>query len=340
MSKVTLLSVDLAKNIFQVAGFSNKLKLQFNRRFKRDELLEFIAQHNQVSIAMEACYSSHYWARTFESMGHKVKLLPAQFVSPFLVGNKSDKNDVVAIAEASQREHIHAVPVKTIEQQNIQSLHRIRDRYVSTRTALMNQVQGLISEYGIALAPGHKSFRAFLNSLSEEKYSSLSVILKHEIGHIADEYYWLADRIDAINLQFKQAVTNSPLCQIIQSVPGIGVLNASALYSAIGNGSQFKSARELSVWLGLTPKQSSSGEKLHTQGITKRGNPYLRKQLIHGARAAVSRCKTKEDRLSVWAQQLIERRGIHKATVAFASKMARLIWTLLQKNEHYKVQPV
>jgi transposase len=338
MKNIKLLSIDVAKNVFQVAGILANQKVAFNRQIKRSDLMEFMAQQKKTEVVMEACYSSHYWARQFKAMGHNVRLLPAQYVSPFLVGNKSDKNDTIAIAEASRRPHINNVPIKTIEQQDVQSLHRIRDRYVSSRTALMNQIHGLISEYGIAISRGHKSFRYFLNTLMESENNSLSTTLKHEIAHIADEYYWLTDRIDALNNQMKQIVKENELCQIIQSVPGIGPLNATALYSAIGNGSQFHKARDFSVWLGLTPRQSSSGEKSQTHGISKRGNPYLRKQIIHGARAVLIRCKDREDNLSRWAVQLIERRGFHKAAVALASKIARIVWSLLQKRELYTPQ--
>ena len=339
MANHSLIAVDLAKNVFQVCGMTEHHKVAFNKQLKRIELSVFMANQPQTKIAMEACYSSHYWGRRFETMGHTVILLPPQHVSPFVRGNKSDRNDAVAIAEAAHRPNIKPVPIKSIEQQDIQCLHRIRERYMAHRTGLINQTRGLLSEYGIIAPQGHKAFCLLLREVSQASHKALSPLLKTHINQQADEYYQMTDRVSDVAQQLSTIAKQQPLCRLLMSVPGIGVINATAIYCAIGNGSQFNNAREFAVWLGLTPRQSSSGDTFTSSGITKRGNRYLRKQLVHGARAVLSRGKNKTDRLSRWGNQLIARRGMNKASVAMAARLARLAWVLLQKQEAYQPVP-
>ena len=336
MSKVTLITVDLAKDVFQVAGFNNRLSNDFNKRLKRREFGEFMAQQPPCEVVMEACYSSHYWGRRFQGMGHRVRLLPAQHVTPFVRGNKSDRNDTVAIAEASRRPNIVDVPLKSITQQDIQCLHRMRDLCVARRTGLMNQTRGLLSEYGIVGGGGHTAFSRLLSEVVDPESGDISPVLKNQFRAVRNEYQSLTDRIADILKELTLIAKNDPLCQLLLTIPGIGVINATAIYSAIGNGSQFKSAREFAVWLGLTPKQRSSGNMFVSSGITKRGDSYLRKQLVHGARALLHRCRKKTDKLSHWANQLVARRGAQKACVALAARLARICWILLQKQEPYR----
>lgn len=335
MVKHNLIAIDLAKNVFQVCGISSRNKVVFNKQLKRKAVLAFMTNQPPCEVAMEACYSSHYWARCFEAMGHKVKQLPAQHVTPFVRGNKSDHNDAVAIAEASRRPNILPVPIKSLEQQDIQSLHRIRERYVTHRTGLMNQIRGLLGEYGLIAPRGHKAFCRLLHHCTQAQCRDVSPLIKAQLQHIADEYYWHTDRLEEIQTTLNDVAHHNELCRLLLSIPGIGVINATAIYSAIGNGSQFRCARDFAVWLGLTPKQASSGNSFKSMGISKRGNRYLRKQLVHGARAALSRCRNKTDALSRWGNRLVARRGIHKACVAMAARLARLSWTLLQKKEPY-----
>lgn len=202
----------------------------------------------------------------------------------------------------------------------------------------MNQTRGLLAEYGIIARPGLKAFCQLVKDIHSHPADHVSPIIKHEISLVADELYSLTDRIDDLTQKLEHLAKHSHSCQILLSIPGIGPINATAIYSAIKQGQQFTNAREFAVWLGLTPKKASSGEKQVTLGIPKRGNSYLRKQLVHGARAVLSRCKNKEDRVSQWANQLIERRGIQKATVAMTARMARLAWTLLNRDEKYIAQ--
>ena len=234
MSKVTLLSLDLAKDVFQVAGFTDRMKEIFNRQIRRKDLSVFMAQQQPCEVVMEACYSSHYWGRVFGEMGHRVRLLPAQHVKPFVQGNKSDHNDAVAIAEASRRPHINEVPIKTVAQQEIQSLHRMRDLCVQRRTAVMNQARGLLSEYGVVCPKGHKAFLKLISDVTDPEDVTLSASIKVQYRLVAEEYHHLSDRIAGINEQFRQIVVEHPSCQLLSSIPGIGVINATAIYSAIG----------------------------------------------------------------------------------------------------------
>lgn len=339
MAKIKVIAIDLAKNVFQVCGMTANQKVVFNKMLRRSELTAFMAQQPATTVAMEACYSSHYWGRTFEEMGHRVKLIPAQFVKPFVRGHKSDRNDAVAIAEASQRPNIMPVPVKRLEQQDIQVLHRMRDRYVARRTGLVNQGRGLLSEYGIIAPQGLQAFRQLLREVATPGSKYLSDFVRPEFAQLIDEYCWLTDRIDDLNAKLTRLAKENEACKILLSIPGIGPINATALYSAIGRGQQFNSARELAVWLGLTPRQSSSGEKFNSGGITKKGNSYLRKQLVHGARASLLRCRDKDDALSRWGMALLARRGVQKACVAMAARIARLAWNLLNRNELYRALP-
>ena len=264
-------------------------------------------------------------------MGHTVSLL-----LPFVRGNKSDHNDAIGIAEAHQRPHIRPVPIKTVEQQDIQSLHRIRERLIKQRTAMMNQTRGLLSEHGVTVAQGHKAFITLLHDINEQPSLAHSTYLKIELLENIDEYHRLTQRIDRIAQQLADIAKQNPLCQLLLTIPGVDTIISTLLYSAIGDGSQFANARELAVWLGLTPKQYSSGQTFSSGGITKRGNQHLRKQRVHGARAALYPCRTKSDKVSQWANALVTRRGFNKACVAKAARIARVCWILLNRHETYK----
>ena len=338
MNYPTLIGIDLAKSVFQVAVMHNG-KVQSNQRLSRSRLGTFIANHPQATIAMEACFSAHYWARTFETYGHQVLLIPPQFVKPFSRGNKTDANDALAIIEAAQRPNLNCVPVKTIYQQDIQNLHRIRKRLVGNRTALINQTRGLLLEFGIVCAVGKKGFLLGLETALNA--SAVSDLFKTQLHATLDELQWLAERITQIEDALKAYVEQDAYCRIVCSIPGIGYLNASALVCKYGTGAQFNRARSLSVHLGLTPRLCASGHRHQLLGITKRGDPYLRKQLIQGAKALlIVANKRKDDVLCQWAVRVKQRRGHHIAAVALANRLARLAWVLLQKRELYQPRPV
>ncbi len=338
MTDHSLVSIDLAKTVFQVCQFTDSNKILSNKKVSRKKLSQEIAQLSPTTVVMEACYSAHYWGRNFEQYGHTVRLVPAQHVKPFVRGNKNDANDAVAIGEASLRPNMKFVRVKTLEQQDIQSLHRIRERFVSHRTRISNQTRGLLSEYGLVARQGFKALKVLIQEALESE--TLSALFKEELASIYEEIMDLAERLKRVNNKLKAMAQQYPLCRLLMTIPGIGFVNATAIYAAIGDGKQFKTARDFAVWMGLTPQQYASGTKSFTGKITKRGNRYLRKQLVHGARALMNRTKGKKDKLSVWVNDIKERRGVHKACVALAHKLARIIWAILSKGEEFKAQKI
>lgn len=334
--KVTTIAIDLAKNVFQVLGMNECGKPAFNKRLNRVNLVEFMQQQAACDVVFEACYSSHYWGRNFQAMGHNVKLIPAQHVTPFVRGNKNDKNDVLAIYEASFRPGIRFVPIKTEEQQEILMLHRILERLIKQRTSCTNQMRGLLVEFGVCFPQGYSAFeRAIWDVINDENQRPLIKLMASEVY---DEYQNLSKRLKGINSLINQLAKKDPDGQILLSIPGIGPVIASAFIAAIGRGQAFNSSKELAVWLGLTPKQFASGNKSVNTGITKRGDCYLRKQLIHGARTVVNHASKKHDDLNLWITQLRSRKSICCTVVANAHRLARLIWILLQKQTEYEPQ--
>lgn len=335
---VKLVAIDLAKNVFQVGLFNQAYKVLSNKKVMRRKLRQTLAQIEPTIIVMEACYSAHYWGREFEKMGHKVQLIPAQHVKPFVIGNKNDANDVIAIAEASRRAKIRFVPVKTLYQQDIQMLHRIRSRHVSERTALVNQIRGFLSEYGVVVALGWRKLCAALPDILEDGENNLSTYGRKMIAQLSDELSAINERVK----NDKNALTSLIECdedyQRLFKAPGFGLILTSAAVSSIGNGAQFTSGRQAAAWLGLTPGSMASGERSVSKGITKRGNRYLRTLFIHGARTVLNWAikKDKTDKLSLWIKQLDARIGRNKAVVALAHKMVRFAWVILNRKEEYK----
>ena len=336
--KVNTISIDLAKNIFQVMGFTVTGKRIFNKRLNRTQLTEFMQMHAKATVVMEACYSSNYWGRVFEAIGHQVHLIPAQHVTPFVRGNKNDGNDTLAIYEASARPNIRFVPIKTEYQQEILAMHNVRERLLRARTASSNQLRGLLTDFGIVFPLGHKAFIEKMEELATDE--TLSAKIKWLVNDVYTEYKSLIKRIKEIEKQLKADIEDNPLGKILLSIPGIGYINASAFVATIDSGQAFSSAKDFAVWLGITPKQFASGNKSTMGGISKRGNRYLRKQLIHGARALLNHAGKKQDALSMWITQLRMRKTFNCVAVATAHKLARLIWTLLQKQCCYTPQPV
>jgi transposase len=335
--KLKTITIDLAKNVFQVCGVNEHIKPQFNKKLKRTELLDFMRQQSPTMVVMEACYSSHYWGREIAKLGHETKLIPAQHVTPFVRGNKNDHNDAFAIAEACQRAHIRFVPVKSEQQQEINCLHRIRDRLIKNKSAQSNQIRGLLSEFGVVFPCGHVALcTGIVKVIDNEQFSSP---LKTMMRELKAEYEDTRTRIKAIEQQLHHFVDNSESGKILLSIPGIGFINASAFLAAIDKGQAFSSPKEFAVWLGLTPKQHASGNISKMGGITKRGDRYLRKQLVHGARSVVSRAAQRTDPLSLWATKLRVTKPFNKVAVAVAHRLARLIWVLLTRQEHYRVIP-
>jgi len=302
---------------------------------KRSQVLGYFANLPVCLIGMEACASAHYWARELGDLGHQVKLIPPQYVKPYLRGNKNDYNDALAISEAVIRPEMRFVSVKTTEQQDIQALHRLRERGIQTRTALCNQLRGLLAEYGLILPLGVNVLRRRLPELLEDGENSLSDFFS---SMLAESYYQLVE-LDAHIAFYTQNLMDysrqNEACQRLQSIPGYGPIVASVFYSKVGNGEAYRQGRGVSAAVGLVPRQHSSGGKDVLVGISKRGDRYLRSLLVHGARSVVSRATNKEDRLSRWINKVRAARGFNKAAVALANKMARIGWAVLAHKTVY-----
>lgn len=329
---VSVIGIDIAKNVFQLHGIDSKGKVVLKERVSRKKLLTVLSNLPKCLIGIEACSTSNYWGRELTKLGHTVKLISPQYVKPYVKTNKNDSQDAEAICEAVTGPNMRFVAIKSIEQQDILSLHRVRSRLVSQRTALVNHVRALLSEYGIVIPQGITHIRCHLRPILGDTDNEITSILREVLYELLDEFLRLDERVKALDHKLKEVCTQSDACKRLLDIPGIGPITASALVSSIGDIHQFKNARHLSAWLGLVPKQHSSGSKQTLLGISKRGDTYLRKLLIHGARAVLFRYKN----ASEWMKAIVMRRGFNKACVALANKTARIVWALLITGERYK----
>ena len=333
---VNIVGIDLAKQIFHLVGTDAKGKIIWRKRLARKALMPFMAQLPPVTIGMEACGGAHYWARQFRQQGHEVKLMAPQFVKPYVKSNKNDMRDAEAIAEAVTRPTMRFVPIKEVDQQDIQALHRIRERLMKERTALVNEMRGLLNEYGIVLPKGVSKFRKALVGTLESEQAKLTPMSQEIFHRLFDEFVKLEEQIAYYEAKLKGIATTHPECQRLQSIPGIGLLSATALVAAVSDPSAFKNGRQFAAWLGLVPRQHSTGGQTRLLGISKRGDTYLRKLLVHGARATLRWAPLKTDHRSQWLREVIARRGANRAAVAVANKNARIVWALLSRGGVYQ----
>jgi transposase len=334
--KVTTLGIDVAKSIFQLHGVNEHGQVAVQKRVSRSKLLETVAQLPPCLIGMEAGASAQYWARQFQKLGHTVKLMSPQFVKPYVKGNKNDSRDAEAICEAVSRPHMRFVPLKTVESQDIQAIHRMRSRLIKERTALVNQVRGLLAERGIVIAQGITRLRQQLPTIVEDLDNELTPLSREVMRELYDQLVALDQRIAHADHLVQHVFVQNRQCQKLARVEGIGPVIATALVAAVGNAQEFANGRHLAAWLGLVPRQCSSGGKERLLGISKRGDRYLRTLLIHGARATVYRARRKTDARSRWLLSLEQRRGKNIATVALANKNARIAWALLTSEAEYR----
>lgn len=307
----------------------------FNKQVKRTKLFEFLANYPDATIAMEACSGSNYWGREFE-MHQTVMLIPPQHVKPFVKGNKNDRNDAFAITEAARRPGIYTVKPRTIEQTDIMLIHKLRSRYVEQRTALINQLRGFLQEYGIVIAQGKEKIRAELPLLLEDGDNGLSAQARAVIHGIYTEWQELESSIKQQDVAIRIQAKKSEVAQRLMQVKGVAEKVSTALIAHIGDGKAFKNGRHFSANLGLVPQEHSSGGKQKLGTITKRGNEYIRRLLVQGAWSVLRNVETSDDRLSIWAKKLMERRGKHKAVVAVANKMARICWSMIYYQTDYR----
>lgn len=333
--KITTIGLDLAKSVFHVVCFDGKHREVSKRMLRRIQVREYFMQLEPCVVAMEACAGAHYWGRELGKLGHGVKLIPPQFVKPYVKGNKNDYNDARAIAEAATRPGMRFVGIKTVEQQDIQALHRLRQQRVKERTALCNQLRALVAEYGIVMNKGVAAVRRGIPLLLEDAENGLSGIFRALLARGYEQLVELEEHIDYYTRQVEAHSRQNAQVRRLQTLPGYGPIVASVFASVVGDGKAFKCGRDVSASLGLVPRQHSSGGKEVLLGISKRGDKYLRSLLIHGARSVVLHAKNKEDALSRWVNRLRERRGTNKAAVALANKLARMGWALLRNETVY-----
>ena len=327
--------IDLAKDVFQVHGVDSQEKVILRKQFRRVQLLAYFEKIAPCLIGMEACGSAHYWARELQKLGHTVKIMAPQFVKPYVKSNKNDANDAEAICEAVARPTMRFVAVKTIAQQDIQAIHRVRSELVSHRTAKVNQIRGLLAEYGLAVGRRIEVLRTALPLLLEDAENGLTLDFRILLDELRQDLINLDERVQVMDKKIKTLANSHGEAKRLLAIPGIGPITATAIISAIGNGKQFKRGRDFAAWLGLTPRQHSSGGKERLLGISKRGDSYLRTLLIQGARAVLRVVGQKDDPRSRWLQNLCSRRNKNIAAVALANKNARIIWALLTKETDF-----
>lgn len=330
------IGLDLAKQVFQLHAVDHQERVVLRKTLRRARMLTFFTRLEPCLIGIEACGSSHYWARELTRLGHTVRIIPPQFVKPYLKGNKNDANDAEAICEAVSRPGMRYVAIKSEAQQSMQAEHRVRARLIHDRTALSNEIRGMLGEFCFVLPAGLSALRKALPEIlsQQEKWDNRFIRL---LSELTEELQALDERLNRYDRRLKQLAQEDERIRRLQEIGGIGPVTASALVAAVGDAKQFKSGREMAAWLGLVPRQHSSGGKTKMGHISKRGDSYLRTLLIHGARAVLNVCDHKEDRRSRWLQSVAERRNRNIATVAMANKNARIAWSVLSRGEEYRV---
>ncbi|MCP3876845.1 MAG: IS110 family transposase [Sulfitobacter sp.] len=333
---IKVMGIDLAKRSFHLHGVDGDGRQVLSKKLTRARLSEFVANLPPCTVAMEACGSAHYWARKFRRYGHEVRLIAPQFVKPFVKSNKNDAADAEAICEAAQRPNMRFVAVKTIEQQDIQAIHRMRSLAVDRRTALINQIRGLLLEYGIEIAKGRPAMQRRLPEILEDADNGLSERFRAELHGLAEELRHLNDRVAHYDAQIEAIAHSDPQARILMTIPGIGVKGATALVAAIGEDPRlFKNGRGLAAWIGLVPRQHSTGGRDRLLGISKRGDVYLRNLLIHGARAVLRFVERKEVPTRRRPAALTTRRHATAAVVAMANKIARGAYAVMSTGKPY-----
>jgi transposase len=334
--KINRVALDLAKHVIQVHAVDAAGHPVMRKPLRRAQLLPFFRDLPPCEVGMEACASAHQWGRQLQAMGHRVHLLPPQYVKPFLLGQKNDANDAAAICTAMAHPQIPRVTVKTIAQQNMQALHRIRAMRMKHRTALINQTRGLLAEYGVVVAVSPAALRKAIPELLEDADNGLSFDFRQLLAELYDDLVAIDQRVAELTQRIEREVRADDDGKRLLEIPGIGPLTASALIATVGDARQFKNGRQMAAFLGLVPRQHSSGGKTRLLGIHKRGDSYLRGLLVHGARSVLRVAADKPDDRSRWLMNLTTRRHPNIATVAQANKTTRIAWAILTREQHYR----
>ena len=332
--KLSRVGVDLAKNVYQLHGVDRQGETVWKRRLRRSQWLQALLDKvgPGCEIGMEACTGAHHWARELQSRGYTVRLIAPQFVKPFV---KSNKNDAEAICEAMSRPHMRFVAVKSVEQQDIQATHRVREELKAHRNAKANQIRGLVAEYGLVAPKGILTLRRVIPEWLEDAENGLTINFRPLLHGLWNDLLALEDRLKELDKEIEQLARSSEVTKRLQQLRGVGPLVATAMVATVGDGKQYNKGRQMASALGLTPRQNSSGDKYRLYGISKRGDVYLRTQMIHGARAVVSQAKHRDDPLSRWVTDIAQRRHPNVAAVALANKTARMAWAMLHDDTDY-----
>jgi transposase len=330
------IGIDLGKTSFHLVGLSERGEVVVRKKFSRTQLLRFTANRKVHVIGMESCGGSHFLGRALQEQGHEVRLIPAQYVKPYVKTNKNDYVDAEAIAEAVGRPTMRFVPIKSDDQLDLQSLHRVRERWVTRRTAVINQIRGLLLERGITVRNGRPYIEAALPGILEDADAKLSGTLRLLLAQLKLELDQLAQRLEEAEALIVQTVQENEACQRLLKVPGIGPVTATAVISAIGNGAAFRKVREFAAWMGVVPREYSTGGKQKLLGISKRGNRYLRKLFVQCARAVLQQKTKQTPGLKAWLEKLTSHTHRHAAAVALANKLARMAWAVLATGETYR----
>lgn len=334
---IVILGVDLGKNSCSVVGVDAAGAVVVRRSMRRQTLIDYVSKLPACTVAMEACCGAHYLGRLFAAHGHKIRLMPPEYVRPYVKAQKNDDRDAEGIAEAASRPTMRFVELKSQEQLDIQTLHRVRSRLVAERTNLINQLRAILLERGVIFPLGRRKLELGLDSMLANDERSLSPRVRQLVSELRGEWLELDTKIQALNGEFVELAHHDAAARRLTSIPGVGVLNATALIAAVGNASGFTRARDLGAWLGLVPRQQTTGGKARLLGISKRGNTYLRTLLIHGARAALPPLSQSDTPLGRWLKAMIER-GVHRnaVVVALANKLARIAWAILRKETTFE----
>lgn len=338
--KDTTIAVDLAKSVFEIAVSRHPGRVAERHRLSRDAFLRFFATRQPATVLMEACGSAHHWGRQIQGLGHQVLLLPPHQTRPYVTGNKTDRADAKGLLEAQRNEEIRPVPIKSLDQQALCALHRLRSAWLAARTARINTVRGLLREFGITIQLGAGRVGTIVQRLLEDADSGIPDAIRPALSEARDEILELERRMRSVELQLRALARQIPEVRKLQTIPGIGLITGTALVAFIGDVRRFPSPRHFASYLGLTPKERSSGLRRRIGAISKKGDVYLRMLLTHGARSVLWRARSLEtlDRLRAWALRLERLRGHNKATIALANKLARIVWAVWRHDTEFEEQ--
>jgi transposase len=336
--KHTTIAVDLAKHVFELAVSDRPGRVRERHRIPRAQFRRFFVQREAATVLLEACGSAHYWGRELQSLGHQVVLLPPHAVRPYVVRNKTDRSDAKALLEAARNTDLHPVPIKSIPQQTLTALHRLRSMWLAARTARLNTLRGLLREFGVVIPIGARQVLPAVELLLEDADSAVPHALRPAVAEVCTEIRQLDLRIHDLERQLQALAKETPVVERLRTIPGIGLLTATALVAFVGDIQRFPSGRHFASYLGLTPREHSSGTSRHLGAISKRGDRYLRTLLTHGARAVLWHSKRLErpDRLRAWALRLESLRGHNKAAIGLANKLARIVWAVWKTDTPFR----